>query len=151
MAVSLGGDDDDEFAVAAKPQRGKAVALMNRVFVAFANEDQVCRDRLEAQAKEKRSRFDFVDISEEEPWKQDWQNRVRSRIRGCDGVIALLSPHTYRDPGERYEMQCANEEHVPLIGLQVTAGQSLQLPPELVGKPFIEQTWDGIVRWLNSL
>jgi hypothetical protein len=88
-----------------------------------------------------RTPFEFVDMSVKEPWASDWKNKVRSRIKGCDGVIALVSPNTYYADGARFEMQCATEERVPMIGLKVQQNQV----------PIIDWTWAGIANFLRRL
>lgn len=127
------------------------MAKNNRIFTAFAMEDVRYRDFLKGQAVNERTPFEFVDMSVKEPWKTDWKQKVRIRIKGCDGVIALVSPNTYSADGARFEMQCANEEGIPMIGLKVQANQVAMTPPELLGKPIINWTWAGIAQFLNRL
>ena len=67
------------------------MATSNRVFIGFALEDRVYRDFLVGQAKNERSPFEFIDMSVKQPWDENWKANCRSRIRGCDGVIALVS------------------------------------------------------------
>ena len=38
--------------------------------------------------------FEFVDMSVKEPYKDDWRERVRTRIRRSDGVIVLVSKNS---------------------------------------------------------
>jgi hypothetical protein len=127
------------------------MAKNNRVFIAFAIEDKTYRDFLVGQARNERSPFEFVDMSVKEPWSSEWKIKVRSRIKGCDGVIGLLSPHTYTAAGARFEMQCANEDRISLIGLRVKQGEYSMTPPELTGKSIIDWTWAGITSFLNRL
>jgi hypothetical protein len=41
---------------------------MKRVFISFAIEDSNLRDLLIGQAKNKRSTFEFIDMSVKQPW-----------------------------------------------------------------------------------
>jgi hypothetical protein len=36
--------------------------------------------------------------------QDEWQKRCRTKIRSCDGVIALLIKHTHKASGARWEM-----------------------------------------------
>ena len=127
------------------------MAKNNRVFVSFAVEDTKYRDFLIGQARSERSPFAFIDLSVKEPWDQNWKTNCRSKIKGCDGVIALISPTTIRADGARWEMRCAIEERVPIIGVQIFSDRPGAIPPELAGQRVISWTWDGIARFINSL
>ena len=78
-----------------------------RVFIAFAVEDKTYRDFLVGQAKHAKTPFDFVDMSVKEPWDAQWKTNCRTRVKGCDGVIALISKHTANADGELWEIKCA--------------------------------------------
>jgi len=122
-----------------------------RIFVSFAAEDSNYRDLLIGQAKNERSPFSFVDMSVKEPWDTQWKTNCRTKIRGCDGMIALLSKNTWNADGAKWEMNCANEEDVPLIGVHIHSDNKGAIPTELSGKKVIEWSWDGIKRFLDSL
>lgn len=122
-----------------------------RVFISFAAEDAYARDFLVGQAKNKETPFDFVDMSVKEPWDEKWKTQCRTKIKGCDGVIALLSKKTYNADGARWEMKCANEEDKPILGVHIKKDDKGAIPPELAGKKVIEWTWDGIAAFINSL
>lgn len=69
-----------------------------RVFIAFAIEDKTLRDFLAGQAKLKQSPFDFIDMGPKEPWDTQWKTNCRTRVMGCDGVVALISKNTTKVP-----------------------------------------------------
>ena len=127
------------------------MAKNNRVFVAFAAEDANYRDLLKGQAKNDESSFDFVDMSVKEPWDNQWKTKCRTKIKGCDGVIALLSKKTANADGARWEMQCAVDEGISIIGIHIHKDDKGAIPSELKGKKVIEWTWDGIKKFLDSL
>ena len=77
-----------------------------RVFIAFAIEDKTCRDFLAGQAKLKKSPFDFIDMGPKEPWDTQWKTNCRTRVKGCDGLVALISKNTASADGELWEIQC---------------------------------------------
>ncbi len=127
------------------------MSARNRVFVSFAVEDSYARDFLVGQARNNRSPFEFVDMSVKQPFDTAWKTQCRTKIRGCDGMIALISPNTMRATGARWEMWCANDEGIPLIGVYISKDNRGQAPPELAGKQVITWSWGGIARFINSL
>ena len=127
------------------------MATKNRIFTSFAVEDTYARDFLVGQARNNRSPFEFVDMSVKEPFDESWKTRCRSRIRGCDGVIALLSRNTARATGARWEMWCARDEQIPIIGVYISRDDKPPTPPELAGAQVIEWSWEGIARFVNRL
>ena len=122
-----------------------------RVFVAFAAEDAYARDFLRGQAKNDESPFEFVDMSIKEPFDEKWKTQCRTKIKGCQGVIALISKKTRNADGARWEMNCANEERKPLLGVHIHKDDKGAIPPELDGKKVIEWTWNGIASFINKL
>ena len=127
------------------------MAKTHRIFISFAVEDAQYRDMLRGQARNERSPFEFVDMSVKEPWDNQWKTMCRTKIKGCDGVIALLSKKTGNAEGARWEMKCAIEEGIPIIGVHIHKDDKGAIPPELQGKKVIEWTWAGIKRFLDSL
>ncbi len=127
------------------------MATKNRIFISFAIDDARYRTMLVGQAKHEDSPFEFVDMSVKEPWNEKWKTQCRSRIKGCDGVIALLSKNTAEADGQLWEMKCANEERVPMIGVYVDKDKKPPIPEALKGKKVIEWTWDGIAAFIDGL
>lgn len=83
------------------------------IFVAFAIEDERQRDFLKGQALNTSSPFDYVDMSVKEAYSSEWKDKVRTRIRRSDGVIALVSSSSLTSSGQKWEISCAKEERVP--------------------------------------
>lgn len=121
-----------------------------RVFVAFAVEDRVYRDFLKGQSLDTSSPFEYTDMSVKEPWDSEWKEKCRSRIKGCDGVIALLSKNSLKADGEKWEITCAKEEKVPLIGIYIHA-EDESSPSEMNGVKKIRWTWESIGAFIDSL
>ena len=88
-----------------------------RVFVAFAIEDQTTKILFTGQAKNKNVPYDFVDMSVKEPWDTQWKTNCRTKIKGCDGFIALISKNTKKATGQLWEINCAKEEKIPILGI----------------------------------
>lgn len=128
------------------------MAKNNRVFISFAVEDKHYRDFLVGQAKNKNSPFEFVDMSVKEPWDERWKSNCRSRIRGCDGMIALVSKNTARATGALWEVACAKEERIPVRGMYCTTdSRPASLPAEFAGIRVVDWSWDNISSFMNSL
>lgn len=122
-----------------------------RIFIAFAAEDSNYRDLLVGQARNKNSTFTFVDMSVKQPWDSQWKTNCRTKIKGCDGLIAIITSRSINADGQRWEIKCANEEGVPVIGIHAQQSVHGVVPSELTGKKVIDWTWDGIKAFLNSL
>lgn len=116
-----------------------------RVFISFAIEDVEYRDYLVEQAKSNRSPFEFIDMSVKTKWKEsEWKERCRTKIKGCDGVIALISKNTHKAAGARWEIKCAREEGVKIIGMQIKKNDQGAIPIELKGKQVILWNWKNL-------
>jgi hypothetical protein len=120
------------------------------VFIAFAIEDEGQRNLLKGQSLNTSSPFEYVDMSVKEPYDSDWKERVRTRIRRSDGVIALVSKNTLNSSGEKWEISCAKEEGKRLIGLWAY-GDDRTKPVILEGTRIITWSWDGIANFINGL
>jgi hypothetical protein len=118
--------------------------------VAFAFEDRYYRDFLKGQSLNTRSLLEYTDMSVKEPWDSGWKQRCRTRIKGCDGVIAMLSRISLRATGQKWEITCAKEERVTLIGVYVHANDKSS-PLEMNGVKKIPWTWEGIRQFIDSL
>lgn len=128
------------------------MASNNRVFISFAIEDVASRNLLVGQAKNERSPFEFVDMSVKGPWDEKWKTNCRTRIKGCDGMIALVSKNTAKATGALWEVACAKEEKVPVRGVYVDANNKpLALPAEFNEVRAVEWSWTNIKNFIDSL
>ncbi|MER8606013.1 TIR domain-containing protein [Mesorhizobium sp. M1233] len=87
------------------------------IFVAFAIEDERARDLLKGQSLHTDSPFEYIDMSVKEAYTEDWKAKVRTRIRRSHGVIALISKNSLSSSGQKWEIACAREEGVPVLGI----------------------------------
>lgn len=123
-----------------------------RIFIAFAVEDEFARDNLVYQAKQQYNvPFDFMDMSVKEPWDQNWKTKCRTKIRGCDGVIAFISRNTPKADGACWEIKCAKEEDIPIKGFWVYHNDPCCKPAELLSTAVVYWTWDNISNFIDSL
>jgi len=87
------------------------------LFIAFAIEDERQRDFLKGQSLHPRKPFEFIDMSVKEPYDSEWKEKVRTRIKRSDGVIALVSKNSTTSSGQKWEIQCAKEEGKKIRGI----------------------------------
>jgi hypothetical protein len=120
------------------------------VFVAFAIEDESQRNLLTGQSVHPKVPFEFIDMSVKEAYDKDWQEKVRTRIRRSDGVIALVSKNTLTSSGEKWEIACAKSESKKLLGVWAYTNDRT-VSPEMGGTRVIPWTWEGIATFIDSL
>jgi hypothetical protein len=117
------------------------------VFVAFAIEDERQRDFLKGQTLITACPFEYVDMSVKEAYDSDWKERVRTRIRRSDGVIALISKNSLASTGQKWELSCAREEGRKVLCVWAYASDKTNLP----GTSAVEWTWTAIKTFIDSL
>lgn len=117
------------------------------VFVAFAIEDERQRDFLKGQALNTRSPFDYIDMSVKEPYISEWKEKVRTRIKRSDGVIALISKNSLRSSGQKWEIQCACEEGKKVLGIWAYTDDRTNIS----GVRTVTWRWDAIEDFIDSL
>ncbi|WP_316216645.1 TIR domain-containing protein [Bradyrhizobium sp. SZCCHNR3003] len=123
------------------------MAAKKVIFIAFAIEDERLRDFLTGQALNTASPFEYIDMSVKEPYKADWKEKVRTRIRRSDGVIALVSKNSLTSSGQKWEIACAKEEKKKLRGIWAYTNDRTNL--EAVNT--VAWSWDNITNFINSL
>ncbi len=121
-----------------------------RVFVSFAIEDEKTKNLFTGQAKNENVPFDFVDMSVKEPWDEKWKTNCRTRIKGCDGVIALVSKNTKKATGELWEIDCAKEENIPIKGIFIDGASYDDKPSNMIGILCKIWTWPNVKEFLDS-
>ena len=117
------------------------------VFIAFAIEDVKQRDLLKGQSLNTKSPFEYIDMSVKEPYDEDWKDRVRTRIKRSDGVIALVSKNSLKSSGQKWEIQCAKEEGIKIRGIWAYSDDRT----DLEGVYTKVWTWDNIKDFIDSL
>lgn len=117
------------------------------VFVAFAIEDERQRDFLKGQSLHPRKPFEFIDMSVKEAYETGWKDKVRTRIRRSDGVIALVSNNSNDSSGQKWEIQCAKEEGKKIIGIWAYKGDRTTIS----GITTVEWNDKNITDFIDSL
>jgi hypothetical protein len=125
--------------------------MAKRIFTSFAIEDERTRDLFVGQARNQKVPYNLVDMSVKEPWSSEWKRRCRTKIKGCEGVIVLISKHLKKANGAIWEIECAKEEGVPILGVYMTGCGILDSPTELNGKKKVTWTWPNIAEFVNNL
>jgi antiphage defense system Thoeris ThsB-like protein len=124
--------------------------MSKRAFIAFAVEDKTKRDFVVGQSKLDKSQFEFADFSVKEPWDQNWKTNCRTRIRGCDGVIALISKNTPKADGQLWEIQCGYDEDKPVMLMWVNDDRPA-VPGLLKNKLINVWSWANLKSFMGRL
>lgn len=124
---------------------------MTRIFTSFAIEDEKIKNLFTGQAKLDQVPYVFTDMSVKEPWSNAWKTQCRTKIKGCDGVIVLITENLKNADGAIWEIDCAKDEGIPLLGVYMKGCTISDAPDELNGIKKINWTWEGIADFVNDL
>ena len=125
---------------------------MKRIFISFAIEDENLRDLLRGQSRNTNSPFEFVDMSVKQPWDSQWKTKCRTRIRGCDGMISIITRNTKNADGQIWEMNCAKDEGIPLLAIYGNKDHiGATIPNECGYLPVVDWNWEKISAWIKQL
>jgi hypothetical protein len=125
--------------------------MPKRIFTSFAIEDERTRDLFVGQARNERVPYEIVDMSVKKPWDEDWKKHCESRIKGCDGVIVLITQHLKKASGAIWEINCAKKLGKPILGVYMNGCDFTDAPEELIGIRKINWTWPGIAEFVNNV
>jgi hypothetical protein len=117
------------------------------VFVAFAIEDERQRDFLKGQTLATACPFEYIDMSVKEAYDTDWKERVKTRIRRSDGLIALVSKNSLTSSGQKWELSCAKDERKKVLGVWAYTDDRTTLS----GTEAVVWTWAAIKGFIDSL
>ncbi len=117
------------------------------IFVAFAIEDERSRDLLKGQSLNTESPFEYVDMSVKEAYDKNWKEKVRTRIKRSDGVIALISKNSLTSSGQKWEIACAKEEGKKVLGVWAYKDDRT----DVSGVRTVVWTWPAIETFIDSL
>jgi len=117
------------------------------IFIAFAIEDVKQRDLLKGQSLNTKSPFEYIDMSVKQAYDSEWKERVRTRIKRSDGVIAIVSKNSLTSSGQKWEIQCTREEKKKVLGIYAYTDDRTNLE-DVNTKVW---TWDNIANFIDSL
>lgn len=124
---------------------------MKRIFTSFAVEDVRLRDLFIGQARYEKVPYELVDMSVKQPWDTEWKIKCRTRIKGCNGVVVLITKNLKNASGALWEIRCAKEENKPLLGVYIGEATILNSPDELNGVKKVSWSWSNIAEFVNNL
>src|SRR2546423_10580407 len=125
------------------------MANSKSVFIAFSMDDETSRNLFTGQRTNEGTPFEYIDLSVKERYESGWKEKVTTRIRRSDGVIALISKNTPRSEGELWEISTAVAEGKPLLGIWL--GDYRTKPSEMGSAPCKTWTWDNVNDFIDSL
>ena len=86
-------------------------------------------------------------MSVKEAYISDWKNKVQTRIRRSDGVIALVSKSSLNSTGQLWEIQCALDEGKPLLAIWAYGDDKTVIS----GVSTVAWTWKAIETFIDNL
>ena len=125
------------------------MATKKTVFIAFSMDDEATRNLFTGQRTNADTPFEFIDLSVKERYESGWKEKVLTRIRRSDGVIALISSNTSSSEGELWEIATAIEEKKRLMGVRIKGFTGSH--PALGTAPCRDWTWDNVYNFIDSL
>lgn len=126
--------------------------IKKRIFTSFAIEDKNLREMLIGQRNNNHSTIEFTDLSVKEPWNSSWKTKCRTRVKGCDGMIVIVTKNSKNATGQLWEVKCAIDEGIPLLGIWgYSSDKGIVVPSELKSIIIKDWTWLNISNWVGSL
>ena len=123
---------------------------MAKIFVIYAPKDATFYDRLAEQARNARLLAEFERMQTKTPWVPEWKAQSRSKIYRCDAAIVLISK-SISEGGLAWELACAREFDIPMLGVHVDKYEKGPVPKELEGGTVIDWNWPQIAKFIQSL
>ena len=124
------------------------MAASIQIFISAAAEDRELRDALVEQVKQNKVPIGFVDIADKQPWDARWKAECRTKVKSCAGLIAIITENLRNSDGAKWEIQCANEEGIPVLGIYETKNKNPIAPAVLARAKNVPWTWHVLVEWL---
>ena len=131
------------------------MASTNQVFISFALKDTELRDKLVEQINKEKPDAKCIDMPMKKSWESAWKTEVQDTVRGCAGVIGLISESITRADGQQWELRCALDSGLPvlLIGEKYSMDIPAKQLPDLIRDKEIrlweEATVSGFLNGLN--
>lgn len=117
-----------------------------RVFISFDyDHDLDLKNFLVGQAKNEDSPFEIADFSIKEAISEDWKEKARTRIKGCDVVTVICGEYTDTAAGMSAEVKIAQEEEIDYFLLWGRKDKTCKKPKEAKSTDKIYKwTWDNL-------
>ena len=121
-----------------------------RVYLAYAEGDERCRDLLVSEALREKLAVDFLYMPAKQPWVPRWKAACRDRVFQCDGAIIPITKRIHQAEGVRTELEYIGESGVPAIGIYMDRYQG-PVPAHYQHWPVVEWNWPQIASFIRSL
>ena len=132
--------------------KGAEYITSKRIFISFAIEDKNIRTMLSGQTRHGKTPFEFMDMSVKKPWDRAWKTQCRQRIKGCHGVIVLITRNTLKADGVHWEIKCATEEGLPIMAMYASNDdKGCRVPDQLKGLRVHNWSWPNIEKFVTSI
>jgi hypothetical protein len=126
--------------------------MNKRVFISFPEQDSNLRDLLVGQSKNTNSPFDFIDMSVHRPWDSAWKTNCREKIKSCTGLIAIITRNTYSADGQIWEINCAEDESLPILCIKTSDYIPGNTTKEKISNRLVHNwDWDTIKKFIDKL
>ncbi|MBE9180272.1 hypothetical protein IQ268_17045 [Oculatella sp. LEGE 06141] len=128
--------------------------MPKRIFISFAIEDKTLRDFLVGQKRNDNIDIDFIDYSVKQPWDSQWKTNCRVRIKGCAGVIGIITKNTPKADGQLWELKCGYDENKSTLLIHGYNDPDSRLkvkPKEIEGRLINNWTIENISKFLENL
>ena len=126
--------------------------MRKRVLVscARADDDDAHVGPLRARARREDIAVQFIATQPGDTSDVQWEHRVRTCVRGSDGVVGLVSSTTAADVLQLWTIECAYSEKKPVLLIYVDA-PSGDLPDRLPGRHINAWSWTNLKTFIESL
>jgi len=90
-------------------------------------------------------------MSVKQPWDNSWKTRYRTRIKGCSGVVVLITKNLKQADRAIWEIKCAKEEGIPLLGVYLKGTSAKDVPAEMMGIRKVTWSWDNVRDFIEKV
>lgn len=121
-------------------------------FISFdADYDEDLKNALNGQAKMPNSPFNIINWSIQEPFRTNWKERVRERMKHARVMAVICGEHTNKAEGVSVEIRMAREESIPYFLLWGRPnGRCVKPAAALATDKIYTWNWANLVELLNG-
>lgn len=121
------------------------------LFVSYAVEEKKYFDQFIDESRKENIPYDLDYVVEKDPMSEEWREKLRDKIRGCDAAVFLLTPYLKISEGSFWEMKYARELSKPMICVFVGDGTIRDKPVDLTGVTTMVMSWTRLNEFVNHL
>ncbi len=94
--------------------------------------------------------LDFTTCDRNNLEVEQWKQKVEEKITHADGVMMLVSENTIKDENALWQIDCALENKIPIVGVDVRNRLEGEIPTKLIGK-MTRYGWEWFTEFINDL